>query len=66
MADLPYLCGCVDTPEEQLNRSENANLFRLVYAYRSYGHLAADLDPLHIQKAPYVQLVGLSVECWFY
>ncbi|KAI3651269.1 hypothetical protein MP228_004750 [Amoeboaphelidium protococcarum] len=36
--------------EEQLNRNNNANLFRLVYAYRSYGHLAADLDPLGIQK----------------
>jgi 2-oxoglutarate dehydrogenase complex dehydrogenase (E1) component-like enzyme len=42
------------TEEEQLNRSANANLFRLVYAYRSYGHLAADLDPLGIQKRPAV------------
>lgn len=38
------------TVEEQQNRMYNANLFRLVYAYRSYGHLVADLDPLGIQK----------------
>lgn len=40
----------VDTPEEQMNRSKNANLFRLVYAYRSYGHLAAQLDPLEFHS----------------
>lgn len=42
-----------DTAEEQANRSANANLFRLVYAYRNYGHLQADIDPLGIQTKPY-------------
>lgn len=44
----------LDTPEERANRSANANLFRLVYAFRSYGHLVADLDPLGIQRKPVV------------
>jgi probable 2-oxoglutarate dehydrogenase E1 component DHKTD1 len=38
------------TTDEQKNRSLNSNLFRLVYAYRNYGHLAADLDPLGLEK----------------
>jgi 2-oxoglutarate dehydrogenase complex dehydrogenase (E1) component-like enzyme len=38
-----------DTPAEIANRSENAELLRLVQAYRTYGHLLADLDPLRLQ-----------------
>lgn len=32
-------------------RNENPNLFRLVEAYRRYGHLKAALDPLGLQEA---------------
>ncbi|KAF9163639.1 hypothetical protein DFQ26_002295 [Actinomortierella ambigua] len=34
------------TPEQLANRVENANLLRLVIAYRTHGHKIADLDPL--------------------
>ncbi|KAI9173184.1 hypothetical protein H9P43_007315 [Blastocladiella emersonii ATCC 22665] len=34
------------TPEELANRQANANLLRLVQAYRVHGHRAATLDPL--------------------
>ncbi|KAI8912779.1 thiamine diphosphate-binding protein [Gorgonomyces haynaldii] len=36
------------TPEELQNRNQNANLLRLVYAYRAHGHRAAQLDPLNM------------------
>eukprot|EP01119_Soliformovum_irregulare_P005387 TRINITY_DN17154_c0_g1_i1.p1 TRINITY_DN17154_c0_g1~~TRINITY_DN17154_c0_g1_i1.p1 ORF type:complete len:948 (-),score=283.69 TRINITY_DN17154_c0_g1_i1:234-3053(-) len=36
--------------DELQNRSENANLLRLVSSYRRYGHLTADLDPLGLVK----------------
>jgi len=38
-----------DTPEELENRSRNAELVRFVQAYRKFGHLEADLDPLGLQ-----------------
>ncbi|EGF80714.1 hypothetical protein BATDEDRAFT_19474 [Batrachochytrium dendrobatidis JAM81] len=34
------------TPEELANRNKNANLLRLVYAFRSQGHRIANIDPL--------------------
>src|SRR6266480_2039801 len=37
-----------DSPEELLNRAENANLLRLVTSYRTYGHKNGDIDPLGI------------------
>ena len=37
-------------PDEIANRKENANLLRLVSAFRSYGHLEAELDPLGLQN----------------
>ena len=40
-----------DTEAELANRSANAELVRLVQAYRTYGHLLADLDPLGLQPA---------------
>ena len=42
------------TPEQLSNQIKNANLVRLVTAYRTHGHKAADLDPLglHIKAAP--------------
>ncbi|ORZ31198.1 Transketolase, pyrimidine binding domain-domain-containing protein [Catenaria anguillulae PL171] len=36
------------SPEELANRQANANLLRLVHAYRTHGHLVAKLDPLGI------------------
>ena len=42
-----------DTEAELANRSKNAELLRLVQAYRVYGHLLADLDPLGLQPARY-------------
>ncbi|KAI8926452.1 thiamine diphosphate-binding protein [Entophlyctis helioformis] len=36
------------TPEELDNRNKNANLLRLVYAFRNHGHRLADLDPLNL------------------
>ncbi|KAJ3363706.1 hypothetical protein GGF32_003743 [Allomyces javanicus] len=36
------------TPEELANRNDNANLLRLVAAYRMHGHQYAKLDPLGI------------------
>ncbi|KAI9594143.1 thiamine diphosphate-binding protein [Syncephalis fuscata] len=40
-----------DYTEEQLdNRRENANLLRLVIAYRTHGHRNANLDPLGLQE----------------
>ena len=45
------------TSDEILNRSFNGNLVRLVTAYRRYGHLTANLDPLQLkQLAPPVEL----------
>jgi len=38
------------TAEQIHNRNENANLVRLVKAFRTYGHLDAELDPLGIQS----------------
>ncbi|CAG8435886.1 6888_t:CDS:10 [Diversispora eburnea] len=38
------------TTEELSNRIENAGLLRLITAYRTFGHRAADLDPLGIMK----------------
>ena len=38
----------VDAPEELENRNQNANLLRLVYAYRSHGHKESNLDPLNM------------------
>eukprot|EP01114_Cavostelium_apophysatum_P008298 TRINITY_DN2068_c0_g1_i2.p1 TRINITY_DN2068_c0_g1~~TRINITY_DN2068_c0_g1_i2.p1 ORF type:complete len:950 (+),score=302.99 TRINITY_DN2068_c0_g1_i2:181-3030(+) len=32
------------------NRQQNANLLRLITAYRRYGHVIADLDPLKLEK----------------
>lgn len=52
LISFEYSFILTDTPEEQANRTANANLFRLVYAYRNYGHLVADLDPLDIQTKP--------------
>ncbi|KAH9272968.1 oxoglutarate dehydrogenase (succinyl-transferring), E1 component [Batrachochytrium salamandrivorans] len=34
------------TPQELDNRNKNANLLRLVYAFRSQGHRIANIDPL--------------------
>ncbi|KAJ2507035.1 hypothetical protein H4217_008896, partial [Coemansia sp. RSA 1939] len=33
------------------NRQKNANLLHLVNAYRKYGHLSSNLDPLGMRKA---------------
>ncbi|KAJ3380793.1 putative 2-oxoglutarate dehydrogenase E1 component DHKTD1, mitochondrial [Lobulomyces angularis] len=38
------------TQEQLDNRNANANLLRLVKAYRTKGHLQADLDPLGLAK----------------
>lgn len=32
------------------NRAKNPNLLRLITAYRRYGHIIADLDPLGLEK----------------
>ena len=45
-----------DTNVELTNRIENANLLRLVVAYRTYGHKKAHLDPLGILEQEYVYL----------
>ncbi|KAJ2491556.1 hypothetical protein IWW37_002228 [Coemansia sp. RSA 2050] len=37
--------------EELRNRQANAGLLQLVSAYRRYGHLSSNLDPLGIQKS---------------
>ncbi|OMJ17686.1 putative 2-oxoglutarate dehydrogenase E1 component DHKTD1, mitochondrial [Smittium culicis] len=39
-----------NTEEELLNRQKNARLVRLVDAFKEFGHRAANLDPLEIQK----------------
>ena len=41
-----------DTTELE-NREHNANLLRLITAYRRYGHILADLDPLGLEKKRY-------------
>src|SRR4051812_27089988 len=41
------------TSAELDNRNANANLLRLVLAFRNHGHRAADLDPLGIQEKWY-------------
>ncbi|CAG8496484.1 15859_t:CDS:10 [Acaulospora morrowiae] len=38
------------TKEELASRIENAGLLRLITAYRTHGHRAADLDPLGIME----------------
>ncbi|ORX97262.1 2-oxoglutarate dehydrogenase, E1 component [Basidiobolus meristosporus CBS 931.73] len=38
------------TAEELANQAENANLLRLVQAYRAYGHESSVLDPLGLEK----------------
>ncbi|KAJ2110321.1 hypothetical protein IW146_005955 [Coemansia sp. RSA 922] len=52
--------GCISPPrvkaeaysaEELRNRQANAGLLQLVSAYRRYGHLSSNLDPLGIQKS---------------
>ena len=35
-----------ETAEQLANQARNANLLRLVTAYRTHGHKAASLDPL--------------------
>ena len=32
------------------NRINNSNVYRLIEAYRSYGHRKATLDPLGLQE----------------
>jgi probable 2-oxoglutarate dehydrogenase E1 component DHKTD1 len=39
-----------DTDKQLDNRRKNANLLRLVIAYRTHGHRNAKLDPLGIQE----------------
>ncbi|CAG8476525.1 2160_t:CDS:2 [Acaulospora colombiana] len=41
----------VNTKEELSSRIENAGLLRLITAYRTHGHRAADLDPLGIMES---------------
>jgi len=48
-----------DTEEQSKNRIENANLVRLVKAYRTYGHLEADLDPLGLLTRRFGSLSSL-------
>ncbi|RKP28148.1 thiamine diphosphate-binding protein [Syncephalis pseudoplumigaleata] len=46
-------CSCpphADTEKQLDNRRENANLLRLVIAYRTHGHRNAKLDPLGLQE----------------
>ncbi|KAJ2196446.1 hypothetical protein GGH18_001623 [Coemansia sp. RSA 530] len=40
------------SPEQLKNRQQQAALVCLVDAYRSVGHRATDLDPLHLQQQP--------------
>lgn len=37
------------------NRIYQSNIYRLVEAYRSYGHKKAALDPLKLTEAEYVR-----------
>ncbi|KAL7751836.1 hypothetical protein RI367_002836 [Sorochytrium milnesiophthora] len=39
------------TTEEVENRQKNANLLRLVMAYRNHGHKSASLDPLNLTQS---------------
>ncbi|KAJ2613997.1 hypothetical protein H4S08_001922 [Coemansia sp. RSA 1365] len=48
--------------EERSNRQENANLLLLANAYRRYGHMASNLDPLGIRKAELLE--ELSVDTY--
>ncbi len=38
------------SPFKQANRAANANLLRFITAYRRYGHVISDLDPLQLNK----------------
>eukprot|EP01137_Pigoraptor_chileana_P037735 Opistho-2@35294 len=38
------------SPEVILNRARNANVMRLVTAYRSHGHKKSEIDPLGLQE----------------
>ncbi|KAJ2706069.1 hypothetical protein FB645_001932 [Coemansia sp. IMI 203386] len=49
------------TPEELDNRQKNANLLQLAEAYRRYGHLASNLDPLSLQKTDGYVWLGREV-----
>jgi 2-oxoglutarate dehydrogenase complex dehydrogenase (E1) component-like enzyme len=49
---LYCISDTVSQPELE-NRAKNANLTRLVLAYRNHGHRIADLDPLNLTKAEY-------------
>jgi 2-oxoglutarate dehydrogenase complex dehydrogenase (E1) component-like enzyme len=48
----PFVSDDYTGPELE-NRNRNANLLRLVYAYRTNGHKLANLDPLNMTKQEY-------------
>ncbi|KAJ1667672.1 hypothetical protein IW140_001272 [Coemansia sp. RSA 1813] len=43
------------------NRQKNANLLHLVNAYRKYGHLSSNLDPLGMQKAELIEELSAGI-----
>ncbi|KAJ2551667.1 hypothetical protein EV175_003608 [Coemansia sp. RSA 1933] len=43
------------------NRQKNANLLHLVNAYRKYGHLSSNLDPLGMRKAELIEELSAGI-----
>ncbi|KAJ1949305.1 hypothetical protein EC988_004824, partial [Linderina pennispora] len=58
------------TSDELENRQQQPELLHLVNAYRRYGHLSSNLDPLGIKKAESISyefehITNLAVRQWF-
>ena len=50
MIEVFFIFLIIESEELIQNRISNANLVRLVTAYREHGHRKADIDPLKLRE----------------
>lgn len=60
---LWYTCITIGSEEALQNRIKNADILRLVTAYREHGYKNADIDPLNTLKR-WVILLNNVANCW--